>query len=244
MGGRRHGEHAFAVAVDASISSRFSVSVPVLSASSTVIAPTASAARSRRSRTPCCARRRPPSATSTVTRIGSSSGIVANASVSPSSSISRGGWPRSDPDERHEHARRHRNDQRGARQLGHRALEGRRRLLGLRHEPPKAPDLGLVAQRDDHALAGAGDDGGARVQHRGPLGERRVGVDRLGPLRGRHGLARQPGLVGGQAVGLHDAGVGRDDAAGLDEQHVADDERADRDRLRRRPRAGRVRWGR
>ena len=80
-----------------SISSRFSVNVPVLSASSTVIAPTASAARSRRRSTPCCARRRPPIATSTVTRIGSSSGIVANASVSPSRSISRTGWPRATP---------------------------------------------------------------------------------------------------------------------------------------------------
>ena len=134
-------------------------------------------------------------------------------------------------EERHEHARRHRDDQRRARQLGHRALERGGRFLGLCDEPAEAPDLGLVAQRDDDALAGAGHHGGARVQQRGPLGERRVGVDRLGSLRRRHGLARQPGLVGGQAVGLDDAGVGRDDAAGLDEQHVADDERADRDRL-------------
>ena len=143
--------------------------------------------------------------------------------------LARGLAPK-DPEQRHEHARRHRDDQRGARQLGHRALEGGGRLLGLCDEPAEAPDLGLVTERDDDALAGAGHHGGAGVQHRGPLGERRVGVHRLGAFRGRHGLARQPGLVGGQAVGLHDAGVGRDDAAGLDEQHVADDERADRNR--------------
>ena len=69
-------------------------------------------------------------------------------------------------------------------------------------------------------------------------------VDRLGSLGGRDGLARQPGLVRGQAVGLDDAGVGGDDAAGLDEQHVADDERVDRDRRPRRPPAGRARSGR
>ena len=78
-------------------------------------------------------------------------------------------------EERHEHARRHRHDQRRARQLGHRALERGGRLLGLRDEPPEAPDLGVVAERDDDALAGAGHHGGARVQHRRPLGERRVG---------------------------------------------------------------------
>ena len=82
---------------------------------------------------------------------------------------------------------------------------------------------------DDETLAGSGHDGAAGVQHRGPLGERRVGSDRVGSLGGRHGLARQPRLVRGQAVGLDDAGVGGHDAAGLDEQHVADDERLDRD---------------
>ena len=132
-------------------------------------------------------------------------------------------------DERHEHARRHRHDQRRARQLGHRALKRRGRLPGLRDQPPEPPDLGVGAERDDDALAGARHDGGPGVQQRRPLGERRVGVDRLASLRGRHGLARQPGLVGGQAVGLHDAGVGRHDAAGLDEQHVADHEPVDRD---------------
>ena len=212
-----------------SISSRFSVSVPVLSASSTVIAPTASAARSRRRSTPCCARRRPPIATSTVTRIGSSSGIVAKASVSPSSSISRAGWPRSTPMSGTTTHAVTATMQRRARQLGHRELERRRRLPGLRDEPAEAADLGLGADRDDDALAAAVHHGAAGVDQRGPLGERRAGVDRLGPLGGRHGLARQPGLVGGQAVGLDDAGVGGDDAAGLDEQHVADDERVDRD---------------
>ena len=137
-----------------------------------------------------------------------------------------------DPDERHQHARGDRNDQCCARQLCHRALEGSGRFLGLCDEPAQTPDLGLVTQRDDHALPGAGQYGRARVQHRGPLGERRVGVDRLGPLRGRDGLTGQPGLVRSEAVGLHDAGVGRDDAAGFDEQDVPDDECADRDRHR------------
>ena len=227
-----------------SISSRFSVSVPVLSASSTVIAPTASAARSRRRSTPCCARRRPPTATSTVTRIGSSSGIVANASVSPSSSISRAGWPRSTPMSGTTTHAVTATMRARARQLGHGPLERRGRLPGLRDEPAEAADLGLGADRDDDALAGAGHHGGAGVDQRGPLGERRAGVDRLGPLGRRHGLARQPGLVGGQAVGLDDAGVGGDDAAGLDEQHVAD-RRARRPGLRsRRPPAGRARSGR
>ena len=137
-----------------------------------------------------------------------------------------------DAEEGYEHARRHRYDQRCARQLGHRALKRGGRLLGLRHESAEAPDLSLVAQRDDDALAGAGHHGGARVQHGGALGERRVGVHPLGALGGGHRLARQPGLVGGQPVRVHDAGIGRDDAAGLDQQHVADDERARRDRHR------------
>ena len=132
-------------------------------------------------------------------------------------------------DERHDHARRNRHDERRTRQLGHRALKRRGRLPGLRDEPPETPDLGVRAHCDHETLAGSGHDGAAGVQHRGPLGERRVGRDRVGSLGGRHSLARQPRLVGGQAVGLDDAGVGGHDAAGLDEQHVADDERVDRD---------------
>ena len=132
-------------------------------------------------------------------------------------------------DERHDNARRHRHDEGGARQLGHRALERRGRLPGLFYEPAQAADLGLGADRDDDPLAGACHHGAAGIEQRGPLGERRVGVDRLGPLGSRHGFPRQSGLVGGQAVGLDDAGVGGDDAAGLDEQHIADDERVDRD---------------
>ena len=135
-------------------------------------------------------------------------------------------------DERHEHARRQRHDQRVARQLGHRALQRGRRLPALGDEPSETPDLGVVAERDDDRLAGSGDDGGAGMQQRGALGQRRVGRDGLAPLGGRHGLARQPRLVGGQAVGLHDASVGCDKAAGLDEQHVADDERVDGDGCR------------
>ena len=49
-------------------------------------------------------------------------------------------------DERHEHARRHRHDERRARQLGHRALKRRGRLPGLRDEPPETPDLGVRAE--------------------------------------------------------------------------------------------------
>ncbi len=71
-----------------------------------------------------------------------------------------------DAEERHEHARRHRDDQRVARELGHRALKRRGGLLRLRDEPPEPPDLGLVAQRDDDALAGAGHDRRAGVQDR------------------------------------------------------------------------------
>ena len=135
-------------------------------------------------------------------------------------------------DERHDHARRHRHDQRAARQLGHRALQRRRRLPDLRDEAPEPPDLGVVAERDDDRLAGAGHDGGPGVEQRGALGERRVGRDRVGALGGRDGLARQPRLVRRQAVGLDDARIRGDDAARLDEQHVADHEPVDRDRLR------------
>ena len=78
-------------------------------------------------------------------------------------------------DERHDNARRHRHDERRARQLGHRALKRRRRLPGLRDEPPEPPDLGVRPERDDDALAGSGHDGAAGMQQRGPLGERRVG---------------------------------------------------------------------
>ena len=52
-----------------------------------------------------------------------------------------------------------------------------------------------------------------------------------GPFAADEGLAGEPGLVRGQAVGLHDARVGGDDGARLDEQHVADHESRDRDRL-------------
>ena len=135
-------------------------------------------------------------------------------------------------EQRHEHARRHGHDQRVARQLGHRALQRGRRLLRLRDEAAEPPDLGVLAERDDDALAGAGHHRGPGVQHRGALGERRAGGDRLGPLRGRQGLAGEPGLVRRQAVGRHDAGVGGDEGPGLDEQHVADHEVPDRDRLR------------
>ncbi|HTP19903.1 MAG TPA: hypothetical protein VMJ65_09890 [Solirubrobacteraceae bacterium] len=134
------------------------------------------------------------------------------------------------PEQGHEYARRYRHDQRCARQLGHRALKGGRRFLGLCDQPAEASDLCLVTYRHNDALAGAGHDCRARVQHRGPLGQRRVGVHRLGFLRGGDGLAGEPGLVGGQTVGLNDTGVGRDDGAGLDQQHIADDERVDRDR--------------
>ena len=137
-----------------------------------------------------------------------------------------------DAEERHEHARRHRHDKRVARQLGHRALQRGRRLLRLRDEPAEAPDLRVLAEPDDDSLAGAGDDGGPGMQQRGPLGERRARVDGLGPLRGRQGLAGEPGLVGGQPVRRHHTGVGGDDGPRLDEQHIADHEVPDRNRLR------------
>src|SRR5260370_26483129 len=67
--------------------SRFSVRVPVLSVTTVVTAPRVSPARSRRSSAPCRASRRPPSASSSVIRIGSSSGTVANATVSPAGGV-------------------------------------------------------------------------------------------------------------------------------------------------------------
>ncbi len=77
--------------------SRFSVSVPVLSVTRVVTAPRVSPARSRRSSAPCRASCRPPSASSSVIRIGSSSGTVANATVRPASSMSRHGCPAARP---------------------------------------------------------------------------------------------------------------------------------------------------
>src|SRR5689334_16792572 len=68
--------------------SRLRVRVPVLSVTTTVTEPSASPARSRRSSAPRRASWRPSTASSTVTRMGSSSGTVAKAIVSPSSSIS------------------------------------------------------------------------------------------------------------------------------------------------------------
>ena len=215
-----------------SISSRFSVSVPVLSASSTVIAPTASAARSRRRRTPCCARRRPPSATSAVTRIGSSSGIVANASVSPSSSISRAGWPRSTPmSGTSTHAvtatiSAARASSAIARCSGvggslASATSRPRRPISVSSPsatttPSPAPATTAVpaCSSEERSASGASASTGS------------------GPFAAATGSPVSLDSSVGQAVGLDDAGVGRDDAAGLDEQHVADHERADRDRLR------------
>ena len=95
---------------------------------------------------------------------------------------------------------------------------------------PKAADLGLGADRDDDTLAGAG-------HHRAPGIEQRRTARRAARRR-RQARAPWPpprappsssGLVGGQAVGLDDAGVGGHHAAGLDEQHIADHERVDRD---------------
>ena len=212
-----------------SISSRFSVNVPVLSASSTVIAPTASAARSRRRRTPCCARRRPPIATSTVTRIGSSSGIVANASVSPSRSISRTGWPRATPTSgTSTHAvtatiSAARASSAIARWSGvggslASATSRPRRPISVSAPsatttPSPAPATTAVpaCSSDDRSASGASGSTGSR------------------PFAAATGSPVSLDSSAARPSACHDAGVGRHDAAGLDEQHVADHERVDRD---------------
>nr|WP_255677198.1 hypothetical protein [Pseudonocardia sp. ICBG1142] len=76
---------------------RLRVSVPVLSVASTVTSPSASAARSRRTSPRRRDSRCAPSPSTRLTMIGSSSGTVAKARVSPVSTISRHGRPVSTP---------------------------------------------------------------------------------------------------------------------------------------------------
>ena len=162
-----------------------------------------------------------------------SSGIVANASVKPLSSISRAGWPRRTP---RSGTRTHAVTATISAARASSAIafcSGVGGSFRLRDEPPESPDLGVVAERDDNALAGARrHQPQCRRHHRRALGERRAGGHRLRSLRRRQGLAGEPGLVRGEAVGRHDADVGGDERARLDEQDIADHEVADRDRLR------------
>ena len=83
-----------------------------------------------------------------------------------------------------------------ARQLGHRALQRGGRLLGLRDQPAEPPDLGVVAERDDDALAGAGHHGAC--PRAAPRSARRA-ARRRGPARAPSRpttwLAGEPGLV-------------------------------------------------
>ncbi len=65
---------------------RFSVSVPVLSLHSTVVAPSVSMALMRRVSTPSFDSRRAPRAGNTVSTTGYSSGSIAMASAMPASS--------------------------------------------------------------------------------------------------------------------------------------------------------------
>ena len=75
---------------------RFSVSVPVLSTHSTVVAPSVSIAGIRRVSTLCFEMRHAPSARKTVRTTGNSSGSIPIASVTPAR-IASAQWPRRTP---------------------------------------------------------------------------------------------------------------------------------------------------
>ena len=130
-----------------------------------------------------------------------------------------------DAEQRHQDAGRDRDDQRQPRHLAHRPLQRRRRLADLGGQPAESADLGLPPDGDDHGLAGAGDHCGAGVDHRRALGQRRAGRHGRGSLGGARRLAGQGRLGRRQPVGLRHPGVGGHEVAGLQDEHVAGNQR-------------------
>ena len=90
----------------------------------------------------------------------------------------------------------------------------------LPSRPEMRPSSVRVAGRHHDGLGRAGGDERAAVQQRPALGEFRGGVDRVGGLVHRHGLAGQRRLVRAQPARLQDPQVRDDPRPGLERHHV------------------------
>ena len=101
------------------------------------------------------------------------------------------------------------------------ALERGRPLLNALDRLGDGADLGRHAGAGDDEPAPARRDGGAHERHVRALGEGRVGGERVGRLVHRHALTGERRLVDPEVVGLHDATVGRDAVALLEDDEVA-----------------------
>ena len=206
--------------------SRFSVSVPVLSKQTVSTRPSASSTRALRTTAPRRDSRRAAACCATVATSGSPSGTAATATATPALTASRSGRRHSSeqPDDGPAAGQGERQHRAG--QLAQPRLHARPAARPRRRRRVARPACGRRADGDDHGPAAPGDDRRAleaacRSGRRAPR--------RASPapyLRDRQRLAGEPGLVDLEVAALQQPGVGGDDVAGLDADHVADPQRA------------------
>ena len=100
-------------------------------------------------------------------------------------------------------------------------LQGRGLLLRLLGHLGDSTEFGLHAGGHHDALGRAFGDRRAAEDHAVPLGQRDIGLGRLGAFDHGHRLAGQGGLIHAEVVGFDQSQVGRGDVAAFLEHHVA-----------------------
>lgn len=114
-------------------------------------------------------------------------------------------------------------------------FERRLALAGLPELVCDAPEFGVHRGGDDDGLGATPDHGGSGVEDASPVGQRRVGFDRVDHLVHRDALAGQRRLVGAAVGRGEDAGVGGDGVARFEDDHVARHDLGRGDRPNRPP---------
>ena len=225
---------------------RFSVSVPVLSTQTTVVAPRLSITSRRRTRAWRCSMRCMPRASVVVATAGRPSGTAATPRAIVVRAISRKATPRSRP---RPSATPHSAvvTPTSVRPIWARCVSrGVDGAAACGDQRADLSDLRAAARLGDHGQAGPLAHHGSREDHVGAIRQRgAVGVHDPRALGHGHALPGQQRLVHEQPVGVvEEAPIGGHLVAGPEQDDVARNQRGRRDEARRARRAGPAPWGR